>query len=444
VKISVEILRGLMGFWEKVLELLKNEIEEDSFNTWISTVRFIGKDEDSIYLKVPNKFFKETIENKFGEILGSTLKKVSGENLKVKFIYEEEEYLEQPKTSNDSYQKTNLSSRYTFERFVVGPCNQFAHAASEAVAKSPGKAYNPLFIYGGSGLGKTHLMNAIGNYIYSKFSNTQVLYVTTENFMNDFINHLRFGKIIEFRKKYREVDVLLIDDIQFLTGKERTKEEFFHTFNYLYEAQKQIVITSDCHPKYIPNLEERLHSRFEWGLIADLKPPDLETKLAILNKKCEENNIELPHNIALFIASKVKSDIRQLEGALTRLKAYASMKNASIDLSLAKEALKNILDFVEKEVTPDMIMKFVAEKFNIKVGELRSKNNSPKIAFPRQVAMYLIKELTNLSLPEIGKEFGNKHHTTVLYSIQKINDMRKKDEEFDKLISSYISFFRYG
>ncbi len=433
-----------MGFWEKVIDLLKNEIEDDSFDTWLSPIRFIGKDEDSIYLKVPNRFFKEALENKLGEKIRSALKKVSGENLKVRFLYQEEEFSETPTVSPDSYRNTNLNSRYTFSSFVVGSCNQFAHAASIAVANSPGKAYNPLFIYGGSGLGKTHLINAIGNYIYSKSSNVQVLYVTTENFMNDFIHHLRYGKIIEFRKKYREVDVLLIDDIQFLTGKERTKEEFFHTFNYLYEAQKQIVITSDCHPKYIPNLEERLHSRFEWGLIADLKPPDLETKLAILNKKCEENNIVLPHNIALFIASKVKSDIRQLEGALTRLKAYASMKNASIDLSLAKEALRNILDFVDKEVTPEMIMKFVAEKFNIKIVELRSKNNSPKIAFPRQVAMYLLKELTNLSLPEIGKEFGNKHHTTVLYSIQKIGELRKKDEEFDKLISSYISFFRYG
>lgn len=433
-----------MSFWENILKLLKNEIEEDSFDIWFSPIRFIGRDEDSVYLKVPNRFFKETLENKFGERIRSVLKKASDENLKVKFICEEEEYSEPPTISPDSYHKTNLNSRYTFNSFVVGSCNQFAHAASIAVANSPGKAYNPLFIYGGSGLGKTHLINAIGNYIYSKSSNAQVLYVTTENFMNDFIHHLRYGKIIEFRKKYREVDVLLIDDVQFLTGKERTKEEFFHTFNYLYEAQKQIVITSDTHPKYIPNLEERLHSRFEWGLIADLKPPDLETKLAILNKKSEENNIVLPHNIALFIASKVKSDIRQLEGALTRLKAYASMKNTSIDLALTKEALKNILDFVDKEVTPDMIMKFVAEKFSIKIVDLKSKNNSPKIAFPRQVAMYLLKELTNLSLPEIGREFGNKHHTTVLYSIQKIGELRKKDEEFDKLIGSYINFFRYG
>ncbi len=433
-----------MGFWEKFLDLLKNEIEDDSYETWVSPIKFIGRDEETIYLKVPNRFFKEALENKLGERLRLILKKVAGENLKVKYIYQEEEFSDTPTISPDSYQKTNLNSRYTFNSFVVGSCNQFAHAASIAVANSPGKAYNPLFIYGGSGLGKTHLMNAIGNYIYSKSSNVLVLYVTTENFMNDFIHHLRYGKIIEFRKKYREVDVLLIDDIQFLTGKERTKEEFFHTFNYLYEAQKQIVITSDCHPKYIPNLEERLHSRFEWGLIADLKPPDLETKLAILNKKCEENNMVLPHNIALFIASKVKSDIRQLEGALTRLKAYASLKNTNIDLALTKEALKDILDFVDKEVSADMIMKFVAEKFNIKIVDLKSKNNSPKIAFPRQVAMYLLKELTNLSLSEIGKEFGNKHHTTILYSIQKIGDLRKKDEEFDKLITSYINFFRYG
>ncbi len=432
-----------MSIWERLMDFLKKEIDEESFKTWIAPIRFIGKDEDCLYVKVPNRFFKETFENRFGSLIRVGLRNIIKENYKIRYMYQEEDDSETKKMASDNYHLTNLNSRYTFESFVVGSCNQFAHAASVAVANSPGKAYNPLFIYGGSGLGKTHLMNAIGNYIFSKNLNLQVLYITTENFMNDLIHHLHYGKVMEFRKKYRGTDVLLIDDIQFLAGKERTKEEFFHTFNYLYEAQKQVVITSDCHPKYIPNLEERLHSRFEWGLIVDLKPPDLETKLAILKKKCEENNITIPHNISLFVASKVKSDIRQLEGALIRLKAYASMKNTPIDLALTKEALKNILDFVDKEITPDMIMKFVAEKFNIKILELKSKNNSPKVSFPRQVCMYLLKELTNLSLPEIGKEFGNKHHTTVLYSIQKISDLRKKDEEFDKLISSYINFFRY-
>ncbi|MGQ9618685.1 MAG: chromosomal replication initiator protein DnaA [Candidatus Aminicenantia bacterium] len=432
-----------MSAWEKVLDYLKNEVNEDYYQTWISPLRFIGNDGESIYLKVPNRFFKESLENKLGEKIRAGIKEAFKENLKIKYIYQEEEISEPQNFTSINYNRTNLNSRYTFNNFVVGTCNQFAHAASIAVANSPGKAYNPLFIYGGSGLGKTHLMNAIGNYIYSNNSNLNIFYVTIENFMNDLIHHLHYGKIMEFRKKYRGMDVLLIDDIQFLAGKERTKEEFFHTFNYLYEAQKQVVLTSDCHPKYIPNLEERLHSRFEWGLIVDLKPPDLETKLAILNKKCEENGLKLPHNISLFIASKVKSDIRQLEGALIRLKAYASMKNEPIDLTLTKEALKNILDFIDKQVTPDMIMKFVAEKFNIKIIDLKSKNNSPKVAFPRQIAMYLLKELTSLSLPEIGKEFGNKHHTTVLYAIQKIGDLRNKDEEFDKLIEGYINFFRY-
>jgi chromosomal replication initiator protein len=336
----------------------------------------------------------------------------------------------------------NLNPNYTFENFVIGSCNQFAHAAAIAVSKTPAKAYNPLYIYGDAGLGKTHLMNAIGQSAMASNHRLKVLYITTEKFMNDLINHLQYGKILDFREKYRSVDVLLMDDIHYLGGRERTKEEFFHTFNHLYDSQKQIVISSDCPPKEIPHLEERFRSRFEWGLIADLKPPDIETRIAILKKKAEMEDIVLPETVALYVADKVHSNIRELEGYLRRVIAYSSLKGEPIDLDLTKEALKGLLDASSNVVTVEKIQKLICHRFKIKPSQLKSKNNSPKVAFPRQVAMYLSKELTKASLPEIGKKFGGKHHTTVIHSVRKIEKLRTDDPEFNKEINSLISFIQ--
>jgi chromosomal replication initiator protein len=333
----------------------------------------------------------------------------------------------------------NLNPKYTFEKFVVGSCNQFAHAAAKGAAEEPGKTYNPLFIYGGVGLGKTHLMHGIGHYIKQQNRGLRVAYITSERFMNELINAIRYNRTSSFRDKYRSIDVLLMDDVQFMAGKERTQEEFFHTFNTLHNDQKQIVISSDCPPREIPTLEERLHSRFEWGLIADLEPPDLETKVAILKRKADLDGLDLPDDIAIYIASKVNSNVRELEGSLVRLVAISSMKGVPISKMLAQEAMKNIIDS-ERPVgmTMDRIAKAVASHYNMTVDEMKSKNNSRAVAMPRQVAMYLCKKLTKNSFPEIGREFGGKHHTTVMHSVDKINSLRKEDRNFHREITELI------
>jgi chromosomal replication initiator protein len=335
-----------------------------------------------------------------------------------------------------------LNPKYTFDSFVVGSSNQFAHAAARAVAEIPSKSYNPLFIYGGVGLGKTHLMHAIGHYILAREKKLNLAYISTDRFINEMINAIRFDRLPSFRQKYRAIDVLLIDDIQFIAGKDRTQEEFFHIFNALHDGQKQIVVSSDCPPRQIPTIEERLHSRFEWGLIADIQAPDIETKIAILRKKAEAERVLLPENVALFIASKVKTNIRELEGSLIRLIAYASLTGRDIDLPLAQETLRDLLHAEEKPVSIEMIQKFVADHYKLKISELKAKNNSKSIAGPRQIAMYLTKSLTAASLPEIGKEFGGKHHSTVIHSIRKVDDLRKQDPEFDRLIHSFVQAFR--
>ena len=332
-----------------------------------------------------------------------------------------------------------LNPKYTFDKFVVGSCNQFAHAASLAVVDMPSKTYNPLYVYGGVGLGKTHLMHAIGHAIKQRNRDLRLTYLSSERFMNELINAIRFDKTLQFRDKYRNIDVLLMDDIQFLAGKERTQEEFFHTFNALYDAQKQIVISSDCPPKEIPTLEERLHSRFEWGLIADIQPPDLETKVAILKRKAELERINLPDGVALFIASKIKSNIRELEGSLVRLTAYASLTGLPMDIDLAHEVLKTIIAEESSGVSADLIQKTVAAHYRMKVADLKSKNNSRNVAVPRQIAMYLCKTLTRLSLPEIGREFGGKHHTTVLHSVNKIAKLYREHDDFHKTINNLIA-----
>ena len=329
-----------------------------------------------------------------------------------------------------------LNPRYTFDTFIVGPSNQFAHAACRAVAEAPSRSYNPLFIYGGVGLGKTHLMHAIGQYVLQHHRDYKLTYISSERFMNEMINAVRYDRILDFRERYRSVDVLLVDDIQFVSGKEGTQNEFFHTFNALHDAQKQIVISSDRPPHDIPALEERLRSRFEWGLIADIQPPDIETRIAILKKKAETEVIPLPDSVAMYIASRIKSNIRELEGSLIRLIAYASLTGRGLTLDLAQDVLRNVLDHDDRAITIEQIQKFVAEYYQLKLADLKSRNNSKSIAMPRQVAMYLCKQLTQASLPEIGRSFGGKHHSTVIHSIKKVEELRKKNPEFDTLMST--------
>lgn len=335
-----------------------------------------------------------------------------------------------------------LSPRYTFDTFIVGASNQFAHAAARAVAETPSRSYNPLYIYGGVGLGKTHLMHAIGDYVLKHNPTMRLTYVSGERFMNEVVNALRYDRILEFRERYRTVDILLVDDVQFIAGKERTQTEFFHTFNALHDAQKQIVLSSDVPPHQIAELEERMRSRFEWGLIADIQSPDLETKVAILKRKADSEGVPLADNVALYIAGRIKSNIRELEGALIRLLAYASLTGKDLTLALAQEVLRDVLNHDEKAVTIDMIQKFVADYYQLKLTELKSRNNSKSVAMPRQVAMYLCKQLTNASLPEIGKSFGGKHHSTVIHSIKKVEEMRQKDSQFNSLINTLTESFR--
>jgi len=431
--------------WLQIMEALQKKVDKNSYETWFEPTSYIGKEENSLYIKVPNSYFKDWLSFHYSGLINRCSQEIYGRVFNVKFIFDEEASSFKRRSPTERKSKRgpilnpNLNPNYTFQNFVVGSCNQFAQAASIAVTKNPAKSYNPFYIYGDAGLGKTHLMNAIGHLTLENNRRMKIFYITTEKFMNDLINHLQYGKILDFRHKYRSVDVLLMDDIHYLSGRERTKEEFFHTFNHLYDSQKQIVISSDCHPKEIPNLEERFRSRFEWGLLADLKPPDIETRIAILRKKSELEAVELPESVALFIADKVHSNIRVLEGYLRRVIAYASLKGENIDLDLAKEALKSLLDSTSAIVTVEKIQKIVCHKFNINISQLKSKNNSPKVAFPRQIAMYLSRTLTKTSLPEIGKKFGGKHHTTVIHSIRKIEKMHNEDPEFNRELNSLIS-----
>ena len=344
-------------------------------------------------------------------------------------------------SSPPSPPRRGLSPRYTFDTFVVGSSNQFAHAASQAVAEAPSRSYNPLFLYGGVGLGKTHLMHAIGQYLLEHSPALKLTYISSERFMNEMINAVRYDRILEFRERYRSMDVLLVDDIQFLAGKEGTQTEFFHTFNSLHDAQKQIVISSDCPPNGIPSLEERLRSRFEWGLIADIQPPDLETKVAILKKKAEAEGIPLPNDVALYIAGRIKSNIRELEGSLIRLIAYTSLTGTEISLPLAQEVLRDLLERDDQAITIKMIQEFVANYYHLRIVDLKSRNNSKNVTLPRQIAMFLSKQLTNASLPQIGKSFGGKHHSTVIHSIRKVDNQCKTDRDFNTLINSFLRSF---
>jgi chromosomal replication initiator protein len=461
--------------WESILSAIEKRINHQSFSTWFLPITFREIKDNFVVVEVTNDMFRDWIVDNYMETIEDALQELKLEHLRIKvFVQGENNHLSPGNNQHENLTPTlmkgevsqvfvdledeefappaarfvdiepielPLNPKYTFDTFVVGSSNQFAHAAAIAVADSPSKAYNPLYIYGGVGLGKTHLMHAVGHAIRTRNKHLRLSYISSERFMNELINSIRYDKTLAFREKYRNIDVLLIDDIQFLAGKERTQEEFFHTFNALYDAQKQIVITSDCPPKEIPTLEERLHSRFEWGLIADIQPPDLETKVAILKRKAEQEKIDLPDSVALFIAGKIKSNIRELEGALVRLVAYSSLTGSPINLSLAQETLKGIIDEDNKNITIELIQKVVADHYGLRVSDLKSKNNSRSIAVPRQVAMYLCKRLTKASLPEIGREFGGKHHTTVLHSCNKINELYERKEDFHRIINSLISRF---
>jgi len=459
--------------WESILSAIEKRVNHQSFSAWFLSITFKEFKDNHIIVEVANEMFRDWVLDNYMDVIEESLRELKLDQFQLKFAVKGQNN-SSPLTQNHlpgsaSLKKDDpsflldleedgfatpaarfvdiepielpLNPKYTFDTFVVGASNQFAHAAAIAVADSPSKAYNPLYIYGGVGLGKTHLMHAIGHAIRSRDRHLRLSYISSERFMNELINSIRYDKTLTFREKHRNIDVLLMDDIQFLAGKERTQEEFFHTFNALYDAQKQIVITSDCPPKDIPTLEERLHSRFEWGLIADIQPPDLETKVAILKRKAEQERIDLPDTVALFIAGKIKSNIRELEGALVRLVAYSSLTGSPINLSLAQETLRGIIDEEDKNITIELIQKVVADYYGLRVSDLKSKNNSRSIAVPRQVAMYLCKRLTRASLPEIGREFGGKHHTTVLHSYNKINELYERREDFHRIINNLITRF---
>jgi chromosomal replication initiator protein len=419
----------LLDLWQKTLQLVRNEITDVSFDTWIKAIEPISMKGDQLYLCVPNDFTKSILESRYTSLIANAVKQVSSRSCFITFVLtsEADKYMEKPEKADPERNEINslLNPKYTFSTFVIGNSNRFAHAASLAVAEAPAKAYNPLFIYGGVGLGKTHLMHAIGHFILSQNRKAKVLYVTSEKFTNELINSIQTNKNVEFRNRYRNVDVLLIDDIQFIAGKESTQEEFFHTFNALHEASKQIIISSDRPPKEIPTLEDRLRSRFEWGLITDIQPPDLETRIAILKKKAELENLEVEDDVLAFIAKRIESNIRELEGALTRIMAYSSLTNSTLDVTVADEALKDIIsNHRPKKITPELIQKVVSEYYQLKVDDLKSKKRNRPIAYPRQIAMYLCREMTDLSLPKIGDLFGGRDHTTVIHACDKIaNDM---------------------
>lgn len=452
----VETWRGLLG-------QLKGEVSEQVFTAWFLPITPVGISDDRLTLGVPNEFFKEWLQERYADFLTSRLRTVSDKNLAINFVISPVEEAQKPTPTEPSgetreakerkgwfrsvfpkpseealLKEMHLNAKYTFEDFVVGPSNRFAHAAAMAIAESPAKAYNPLFIYGGVGLGKTHLMHAIGNELIRKSPKVRILYISSEEFTNQLISAIRTKTTPKFRQRYRNVDILLIDDIQFIAGKESTQEEFFHTFNSLYDAHKQIVISSDRSPKEIRTLEERLVSRFEWGLITDMQLPDFETRIAILKKKSEKETARLPDDLFFFLGDKVKSNIRELEGALIRVIAYAKLMNREITVALAKEVLKEMIIEGEKKIGVELIQKKVAQYFNINPQDMKVKRRTKTIAYPRQVAMYISRNLTDLSLPEIGLSFGGRDHTTVIHACEKIEKGVKSDEKLRWIINRLV------
>ncbi|MEI5908403.1 chromosomal replication initiator protein DnaA [Bacillus spongiae] len=432
-------MENIAGLWDKALLEIEKKISKPSYDTWLKSTKAHTLQGDTLIITAPNEFARDWLEGRYSQLIASVIYDITGEELGIKFIIPQNQEPEEfdipnpPKKlgkngeSQDLLQNM-LNSKYTFDTFVIGSGNRFAHAASLAVAEAPAKAYNPLFIYGGVGLGKTHLMHAIGHYVLDQNPSAKVVYLSSEKFTNEFINSIRDNKAVDFRNKYRNVDVLLIDDIQFLAGKEQTQEEFFHTFNTLHEESKQIVISSDRPPKEIPTLEDRLRSRFEWGLITDITPPDLETRIAILRKKAKAERLDIPNEAMLYIANQIDSNIRELEGALIRVVAYSSLINKDINADLAAEALKDIIPSSKpKVVTIAEIQRVVGEQFNVRLEDFKAKKRTKSIAFPRQIAMYLSRELTDFSLPKIGEEFGGRDHTTVIHAHEKISKLLSTD-----------------
>jgi len=434
-----------LNTWELIKAKLAERIAPQEFQNWVMRTALESLDQGSLRVQVPDQVTKDFIEQEYTEQIRSTIREL---NLPVdRIVYLPHAEPRPAATDAPSFSSPEptfasaagqLNTRFRFDNFVVGSCNQFAHAAARAVADSPSRSYNPLFIYGGTGMGKTHLMHAIGRELLDKYPAIRVVYTSSERFMNEMILCLRTNRMPSFQRHYRSADVLLVDDVQILAGKERMQEEFFHTFNELYDHQKQIVISSDSAPKSTQGLVERLRSRFEWGLMVDVQPPDLETKMAILDKKAELEGIALPEEVRIYIATKTKSNVRELEGALIKLIAYSSITGSPITLQMAQQVLKYLISGGERRITMDSILRAVAEKFNMQPQQLKLKSNSRQIAYPRQVAMYLMKDLTQASLPEIGRVFGGKHHTTVLHSVQKIERLRQTDTDLNRLIHSLI------
>jgi chromosomal replication initiator protein len=437
-----------MKVWAQVLAAVGKRVPQQCIETWFEPLVYAGCDGSSIQLAVPTENFRKWFLDNYAELLQDAVTEVLHAPVRVNVTVQKSTPEIARKASEPASSlptPCTPNEKYTFGSFVVGSSNQFARAAAFAVAERPSKAYNPLYIYGGAGLGKTHLMHAVCNFIHQRNPRLRLTYLSSEHFMNELINSIRYDRTAEFRDRYRNIDVLLMDDIQFIAGKERTQEEFFHTFNALYDAQKQIVITSDCPPKQIATMEERLHSRFEWGLIADIQPPDLETKVAILRKKAEAEGLgALSDEVALFIAGGIQSNIRELEGALTRLAARASLEGigpAAIDIDYARDVLKNLVRDA-RAISVEKVIQAVSTYYGLKPAQLKAKSNARPIAQPRQVAMYITKQVTNLSLPQIGKDFGGKHHTTVLHSIRKIDSLKKDNDEISTAVSSIMKTIR--
>jgi chromosomal replication initiator protein len=459
--------------WVRILDALEKKVNRHSYDTWLKPTRYSHASNKVLFVRIPTAEFRH-VSDKYADLIQEAVDNLGLGYDEVKFVTAEDDPSNTPirhngglsayssgggsiggSTANstggagpqpvpglhpsqgrfDWDSAAQLNPRYTFDAFVIGSGNQFAHAACQAVAERPSKAYNPLFLYGGVGMGKTHLMQAIGHEVKRRSPQAAICYVSSEKFTNEMINSLKYDRMVGFRDKFRTMDVLLVDDIQFLAGKERTAEEFFHTFNALHESMKQIVIASDRPPKELAEFEDRLRSRFEWGLIADIQPPDLETKVAILQKKAEQERVTLPMDVALFIASNIRSNVRELEGALIRLVAHSSLIGAEITLPYTQQVLKNFIDSQARKVTIESIQKAVAEQFGLRLVEIKAKNNSRSIVYPRQIAMYLAKHLTEASLPEIGRQFGGKHHTTVLHSVVKIEEVRKNDKDLNRLLN---------
>ncbi|MFD2209444.1 chromosomal replication initiator protein DnaA [Virgibacillus halophilus] len=438
-------MENIDELWAIALEKIQEKVSKPSFDTWLKNTQAATLEGKTLVISAPNEFARDWLEEQYTQLIADIVEEITGSKLTIKFIIPdsqaESEHIkpvekkEKPAEDIQELQKTMLNPKYVFDSFVIGSGNRFAHAASLAVAEAPAKAYNPLFIYGGVGLGKTHLMHAIGHYVRDHNPNAKVVYLTSEKFTNEFINAIMENKTTNFRNKYRSVDILLIDDIQFIAGKESTQEEFFHTFNALHEENKQIIISSDRPPKEIPTLEDRLRSRFEWGLITDITPPDLETRIAILNKKAKSEGLDIPNEVMLYIANQIDTNIRELEGALIRVVAYSSLVNQDIDAALAADALKDIIPSNRPNViTIKKIMEVVGQNYQIRMDDFIAKKRTKSIAFPRQIAMYLSREMTDNSLPKIGEEFGGRDHTTVIHAHEKIAKMIDADTLFQKEI----------